>query len=146
MIESYKTSLKTIIEEIEFETNPLKDIIVTYQKSRIDTPMTRIHIYRSRLSIENVESQMKHKRHTIYTEVITHMQGRELKAQQDMDYLIEAIMEKYVDNLSKVDWVNGYLDSENFSSSPIMYSKGYFVQYISVDIVERYMINSNIPN
>jgi hypothetical protein len=141
MIEDYKTSLKTIIEEIVFETAPLKDIIVTYQKSNIDTPLTRVHIYRSRLSIERIESKMLNKRHTIYTEVITHMQGRELKAQQDMDYLIEAISEKYINNLSKVDWGNGYLDSEEFASSPILYSKGYFVQYIPIDIVERYMIN-----
>lgn len=141
-LEIYKNELKRLVGTIEFENVSLgsKNLIYTYQKSKKDSPLTQIHIYRRSVSLQRLESKLENIRHNIVTEVLTSVQNREQKAQDDMDYLITEICKLYTDNLGNVQWINGYLSSETFTSSPLIYSTGYFVQSVAVEVVERYIV------
>jgi len=142
--DTYKTELKTILDPIVFDNSTLgnNEIIKIFERSINDKPHTVINIFQTNLRSRFLESKLNLRGYMITTRIRCLAIKREEQAQQDMDYLEEQIITKYENNLSRVNWLNGYLDNDEITSLIRNFNDNYYTKDIPLIIKLRVVVNN----
>ncbi|MFX1499338.1 MAG: hypothetical protein ACFFDH_00075 [Promethearchaeota archaeon] len=146
----YKQELKDLYDPIEFDNSTLGDlgIVVLYARSLSHKPVTMIHIFQTKLESIYLESKLNERIHNITTRIMTRVvdgpneEGREEQAQQDLDYLEEQVVIVLENNLSSVNWLNGYLDNNNIIAVDRAFSRNYYIKDIPLRIRRRVTVDN----
>lgn len=135
----YIDKLAEIISDIPFDDGTIGslELISRYQKSKTETPNTIINIFQASLASNRLENRLNKRNYFLMIRIRSFAVDREYQAQVDVDYLAEAIIEKFENKLNDVDWADGNLDNDDLRANQRDFNDNYYTKDILVTINKR---------